>query len=96
MTPFVISWFLVAIEIISYSSRLFSLSIRLCANLMSGHTLLHIIASSIWLGVTSVCVIPFLVGPIPICALELVIAVIQAYVFTTLLSLYVSDSFYSH
>jgi F-type H+-transporting ATPase subunit a len=37
--------FLVVIEIISYIARVFSLSIRLFANMMSGHTLLKILSS---------------------------------------------------
>jgi len=36
---------LVIIELISYISRAFSLAIRLFANMMSGHTLLHILTS---------------------------------------------------
>ena len=39
---------LVPIEIASYISRVFSLSIRLFANMMSGHTLLKIIAGFAW------------------------------------------------
>jgi len=35
---------LVPIELVSYLARVFSLSIRLFANMMSGHTLLKIIA----------------------------------------------------
>jgi F0F1-type ATP synthase membrane subunit a len=34
---------LVAIELVSYIARGFSLSIRLFANLMSGHSLIHIL-----------------------------------------------------
>ncbi len=43
--PAVLVPLLVVIEIISYISRAFSLSIRLFANMMSGHTLLNIISS---------------------------------------------------
>jgi F-type H+-transporting ATPase subunit a len=42
--PLAIAPFLMIIEIISYTARVFSLSIRLFANLMSGHTLLKILA----------------------------------------------------
>ena len=38
----------IAIEIMSYLSRVFSLSIRLFANMMSGHALLKIIAGFAW------------------------------------------------
>lgn len=43
-TPFPIIPFLILIEIISYIARVFSLPIRLFANLMSGHTLLKILS----------------------------------------------------
>ncbi len=43
--PLMIAPFLVVIEIISYIARVFSLSIRLFANMMSGHTLLKILSS---------------------------------------------------
>jgi ATP synthase subunit 6 len=44
-TPKILIPLLIVIEIISYISRAFSLSIRLFANMMSGHTLLNIISS---------------------------------------------------
>lgn len=43
--PLVISVFLIIIECISYVSKVLSLSIRLFANMMSGHTLLKILLS---------------------------------------------------
>jgi F-type H+-transporting ATPase subunit a len=43
--PVFLAPLLVVIEIISYVSRAFSLAIRLFANMMSGHTLLHILMS---------------------------------------------------
>ena len=42
--PLALSPFLIIIELISYIARVFSLSIRLFANLMAGHTLLKILA----------------------------------------------------
>jgi len=41
--PFIITPFLIIIEIISYIARVFSLAIRLFANMMAGHTLLKIL-----------------------------------------------------
>jgi ATP synthase subunit 6 len=41
--PLIIAPFLVIIEIISYVARVFSLAIRLFANIMAGHTLLKIL-----------------------------------------------------
>jgi F-type H+-transporting ATPase subunit a len=47
--PIVIIPALVIIEIISYFSRVISLSVRLFANMMSGHTLLKILVGFLWL-----------------------------------------------
>jgi F-type H+-transporting ATPase subunit a len=47
--PFILIPFLIILELISFSARLFSLAIRLFANIMSGHTLLKILASFVWL-----------------------------------------------
>lgn len=41
--PLAITPFLLLVEIISYFARVASIAIRLFANLMSGHTLLHIL-----------------------------------------------------
>jgi F0F1-type ATP synthase membrane subunit a len=63
-TPLQIGFLLVIIEIISYIARLFSLSIRLFANMMAGHTLLKILIGfsfSILFSFTSL--IPFAVVP---------------------------------
>lgn len=86
---------IIIIEIVSYFIRTFSLSIRLFANMMAGHTLLHILATfcvrlsvigSIWL-------FPFLLI-IGVLALEFGIVFIQAYVFTILVSIYLNDSYH--
>jgi len=42
--PLVMGPFLIVIELISYIARVFSLAIRLFANIMSGHTLLKILS----------------------------------------------------
>jgi ATP synthase subunit 6 len=94
--PLAIAPFLIIIEIISYVARVFSLSIRLFANLMSGHTLLKILAGFIWLmilggSIGSVCfVIPAAIVFI-VTGLELAIAFLQAYVFTILVIIYFND-----
>lgn len=86
--------FLVIIEIISYIAWAFSLSIRLFANLMSGHTLLFIlcafnslILTNNFFGFIVATVLIFLIF-----GLELIIAFMQAYVFTVLISVYLKDS----
>jgi len=84
----------VVIEIISYLLRSFSLSVRLFANMMAGHTLLYILASFvIALGNFSIAIalVPMLLV-FAVSFLEIGIAVLQAYVFVVLLSIYVTDS----
>lgn len=85
---------IVFIEVISYLIRTFSLSVRLFANMMAGHTLLHILSS---FGVSfSQSKYPLLalfplVLVIAIIALEFGIAIIQAYVFLVLVTIYLAD-----
>jgi F-type H+-transporting ATPase subunit a len=86
--------FLIIIELISYIARAFSLSIRLFANLMSGHTLLFIlcafnslILTNNFFGFILATILIFLIF-----GLELIIAFMQAYVFTVLISVYLKDS----
>ena len=82
------------IEVISYLTRIISLSVRLTANMMSGHTLLKII-SNFGLQYTLyspyiLLLIPILIL-IPVILLELGVAIIQAYVFTMLTASYIKD-----
>jgi ATP synthase subunit 6 len=86
--------FLIGIEIISYFSRPFSLGIRLFANLMSGHTLLAILANFAFLISKKSVLISLLpiVLIIAIVGLEVMIAILQAYVFTVLVCIYLNDS----
>lgn len=86
------------IEFVSYISRAFSLAIRLFANLMSGHTLLNILTGFI-LKIGSKNFISFIVALVPfflisaIILLEMVIAILQAYVFVTLVAIYLKDAY---
>ena len=83
--------FVVPIEIISYFIRPFSLSIRLFANMMAGHMMLKVIAGFvIMLGVFAGW-LP-LMALVAIYALELLVAVLQAYVFALLTCLYLNDA----
>ena len=90
--------FLFVIEIISYTSRTFSLAIRLFANMMSGHVLLYILTGfcayifndlHFILG-KIVFIIPFALI-LAITALEIGIGFLQAYVFCVLVSIYLCD-----
>lgn len=90
---------LVPIELVSYIARVFSLAIRLFANMMSGHTLLKIIAGFAWTmlslgGVWYFLQLFPLIIIIAVTILELGIALLQAYVFTVLVCLYLKDALY--
>ena len=92
--PFVLLPILIPIEIFSYLIRLFSLAIRLAANILAGHTLVHIIVTFI-LNIMKIEFFLSLLILIPlflILTLEFGVAFLQAYVFTVLISIYLSDS----
>ena len=85
---------LIPIELVSYLSRPISLSVRLFANMTVGHVLLKVLAGFVVaLGIFGV--VP-LVVLIAITALELLVAVLQAYIFTILCCIYLNDSLHLH
>lgn len=99
--PFNLIFLLNPIEFISYVFRLVSLSVRLFANMMAGHTLLKVIAGFSWslilLGDNYVIVhyIPFFVLFI-LTFLEIAVGFIQTYIFVILVYIYLSDIFMGH
>jgi ATP synthase subunit 6 len=91
--------FLVFIEIVSYLSRAISLAVRLFANMVAGHVLLHILMGlclAIVKGAQNLLVLPifilFLLVLGAILLLESGIAFLQAYVFVVLCAIYLNDS----
>ncbi|HEX3537557.1 MAG TPA: F0F1 ATP synthase subunit A [Stellaceae bacterium] len=85
---------LVPIEVLSYFIRPFTLSIRLFANMLAGHTMLAILggfAASIGL----LAIFPLAINT-AMFALELLVAVLQAYVFAILTCLYLRDAIHLH
>ena len=98
--PLPITLFLVPIEIISYFARMFSLSIRLFANMMSGHALLKILGTFTLAMLSDTRQFIFTLFPWTmvtiIVGLEIVIAILQAFVFTILNVNYLNDSINSH
>ena len=85
---------LIPIEILSYLSRPISLSVRLFANMLAGHTLLKVFAGFvISLGVAGFFPLAFVVA---LTGLEILIAFLQAYVFTILTCLYINDALHLH
>lgn len=85
---------IVPIELISYLSRPISLSVRLFANMMAGHTMLKVFAGfTILMGVWGVA--PLALN-IALTIFEFLVAVLQAYVFTILTCLYLHDALHLH
>ena len=82
---------IVVIEIISYLSRPVSLSVRLFANMMAGHTMLKVFGGFvISLGIIGGWLpLSFTVA---LTGLEILIAFLQAYVFTILTCIYLNDA----
>jgi ATP synthase subunit 6 len=94
--PLILTPFIIVIELISNSSRLISISVRLFANMTSGHALLKILAgfgigtlmlSGVW---KMLFLFPFIIIFV-ITVLEIIIAFLQTYVFITLLLIYINE-----
>jgi F-type H+-transporting ATPase subunit a len=84
------------IEVISYFTRPISLSVRLFANMMAGHTMLAVFGSFVvGLGaaglLSPVAFLPFLFMVL-LMGLEILIAFLQAYVFAVLTCIYLNDA----
>jgi F-type H+-transporting ATPase subunit a len=86
---------LVVIEVISYLTRPVSLSVRLFANMMAGHTMLKVFAAFVVsLGVIGgIAPLLFMVA---FTGLEILVAFLQAYVFAILTSIYLNDALHMH
>lgn len=90
----------VPIEVISYLSRLISLSVRLFANMLAGHVMLKVFATFIVLlgGAGALAVL----APLPLAlnialvAFEFLVATLQAYVFAILTCIYLHDAIHLH
>ena len=84
---------LAIIEIISYFVRPVSHSIRLAGNIMAGHAVLKVFAG--FAVITAVAPLAIF-GIVAIYALEVLVAFIQAYVFTILTCVYLKDALHPH
>ena len=93
--PIVMAPVLVPIEVLSYLSRPISLSIRLFANMMAGHTMMKVFAGFVIpLGILGGWA-PLTVD-VALTAFEFLVAFLQAYVFTVLTCLYLNDAIHLH
>ena len=93
--PMVLLPIIMIIEIISYLSRPVSLSVRLFANMMAGHTMLKVFGGFVislgliagWLPLTF---------SVALTGLEILVAFLQAYVFAILTCIYLNDALNLH
>jgi len=89
---------LICVELLSFFLRPISLGLRLFANMLAGHILLHILAGGCVYLLTKLIILAIpafaIIGAIGI--LELGIGFLQAYIFVILLAIYLKDSLYSH
>lgn len=88
----------VPIEVVSYLTRPISLSVRLFANMMAGHTVLKVFAGF----VIALGAFGYLPGLLPLAfmvaltGLEVLVAALQAYVFAILTCIYLNDALHMH
>ena len=93
--PAVLLPLIVVIEIISYLSRPISLSVRLFANMMAGHTMMKVFGGFVislglvggWLPLSF---------SVALTGLEILVAFLQAYVFAILTCIYLNDALNLH
>ena len=89
--PIILLPLIIVIEIISYLSRPVSLSVRLFANMMAGHTMLKVFGGFVislgllggWLPLSF---------SVALTGLEILVAFLQAYVFAILTCIYLNDA----
>ena len=100
--PLPLAPFLVLLELIPHCFRALSLGIRLFANMMAGHSLVKILSGFAW---TMLCMNDLFyfigsTGPffivLALTGLELGVAILQAYVFTILICIYLNDAINLH
>jgi F-type H+-transporting ATPase subunit a len=94
--PIALLPFLVPIEIISFLSRPISLSVRLFANMLAGHITLKVmggfVVSLLGAGAFAILAPLPLAAAVVLTAFELLVAVLQAYVFAILTCVYLNDA----
>lgn len=95
-STFFLALLLVPIELVTYIAKPISLGVRLFINMMAGHSLLKIVVGFSW-GMLSLDGLTFLGSILPLIllvflfGLEVVVAIIQTYVFIMLVCIYIQD-----
>jgi F-type H+-transporting ATPase subunit a len=99
--PLPLLFLLVPIELISFLTRPISLSVRLFANMLAGHTMLavfggFVVALGAAGGILSALSIAPMLLIVAIMLLELLVAFLQAYVFAILTCIYLNEALHLH
>lgn len=98
--PLALMPFLLVLELISFFIRPFSLALRLFGNMLAGHILLKVFAGMAGAvatqGLVSVSGIFPIILDVIIVAFEVFVALLQAYIFTVLSSVYLRDAVELH
>lgn len=92
--PFALAPLIVPIEMISFLSKPFSLTVRLVANMTVGHIMLKIIAGFI-VGLGVLGAVPLLFDSAIIC-FEIFISLLQAFIYTVLSCIYLGVAIHEH
>ncbi|MDE0809755.1 MAG: F0F1 ATP synthase subunit A [Alphaproteobacteria bacterium] len=93
-TPIALAPVLIPIEVISYFVRPVSLSVRLFANMMAGHTMMKVFGGFVVaLGIMGVAPMVMIVA---LTGFEILVAALQAYVFAMLTCMYLNDAIHLH
>ena len=94
-TPIGLVFLMVPLEILAYLTRTFSLGLRLAVNLITGHILAKVLIGFIWNAYLSNVPLLYLSAPLLLVALflslELLIAYLQAYIFTFITCITIRD-----
>jgi ATP synthase subunit 6 len=99
--PLILTFFFIILEFISYISKIFSIAIRLFANIIAGHSLLFLISTFAFITLNILyyfyhfLIIYFIILSL-IILLELFINILQSYVFTILCCIYINDTIKEH
>jgi F-type H+-transporting ATPase subunit a len=99
--PIALAPLLIVIEVLSYLSRIISLSVRLFANMMAGHVMLEVFAAFVIMlgGAGLLGIVPAALSfsvNVALIGFELLVAVLQAYVFAILTCIYLHDAVHLH
>jgi len=92
---------LIPLEVISFCTRPMSLSVRLFANMLAGHTMLKVMAGFVVAlggagGILSLLSVAPMALIVAVYALEFLVAFLQAYVFAILSCIYLSEALHLH